>query len=65
MSRDTNVTDRWVGHYILHGEQWPNAAELVQTGERLTGSMTDGVTDKDCSVTEVAREAGLPPGGDE
>jgi hypothetical protein len=65
MSRDTNVTDRWVGHYILHGEQWPIAAELVQAGERLTGSMTDGVTDKEYSVTELAREAGLPPGGDE
>jgi len=65
MSRDTNVTDRWVGHYILHGEPWPIAAELVQTGDRLSGSMTDDVTDKEYSVTEVALEAGLPPGGDE
>jgi hypothetical protein len=40
-------------------------ADLVQARERLTGSMRDGWTDSECSVTEVAHEAGLPPGGDE
>jgi hypothetical protein len=65
MSRETNVTDRWVGHYFLHGNPWPIEAELSQAGERLTGSMRDGVTDKEYSVTELALEAGLPPGGDE
>jgi hypothetical protein len=65
MSRETNVTDRWAGHYLLHGHSWPINAELVQAGERLTGSMRDGVTDKEYSVTELALEAGLPPGGDE
>jgi len=65
MSRETNVTDRWVGNYFLHGRPWPIEADLVQAGERLTGSMRDGVTDSEYSVTEVALEAGLPPGGDE
>jgi hypothetical protein len=40
-------------------------ADLAQAGGRLTGSMTDGETDIEQSVTEVALEANLPPGGDE
>ncbi|MFI5456774.1 MAG: hypothetical protein ACHRXM_15110 [Isosphaerales bacterium] len=65
MSREMNLTDRWVGNYFLHGRPWPVAADLVQAGERLTGSMRDGVTDREYSVTEVALEAGLSPGVDE
>jgi hypothetical protein len=65
MSRETNVTGRWVGNYFQHGRPRPIAADLVQAGEGLSGSMRDGVTDSDSSVTEVALEAGLPPGGDE
>jgi len=65
MSRETNLTDRWVGNYFQHGRPRPIMADLVQAGERLTGSMRDGVTESECSVTEVAVEAGLPPGGDE
>jgi hypothetical protein len=65
MSRVTNLTDRWVGNYYLNGSPWPIEANLVQTDEHLTGSMRDVVTDKELSVTEVAHEAGLPPGGDE
>jgi hypothetical protein len=65
MPRETNLTDRWVGNYFLQGRPWPIKADLVHAGERLTGSMRDGVTDREYSVTEVALEAGLPPGGDE
>jgi hypothetical protein len=60
-----NVTGRWAGNYFQHGRPRPIVADLVQAGERLTGSMRDGVTDSESSVTELASEAGLPPGGDE
>ncbi len=65
MSRATNLTDRWEGNYVQQGRERPITADLVQAGERLTGSMRDVVTDSESSVTEVANEAGLPPGGDE
>ncbi len=66
MSRETNnITGLWAGNYFQHGRPQPIVADLVQTGEGLTGSMRDGVTDKEYSVTEVAIKAGLPPGGDE
>jgi hypothetical protein len=54
-----------VGHYFQHERPRPIVADLVQAGERLTGSMQDVETDSDRSVTEVALEAKLPPGGDE
>ncbi len=60
-----NLTGPWAGSYCQHGRSQPIAADLVQAGERLSGSMTDAVTDSDRSVTEVALEANLPPGGDE
>jgi hypothetical protein len=65
MSRELNITGRWAGSYYQHGHPQPIEADLVQAGERLTGSMRDSVTDSERSVTEVALEAGLPPGGDE
>jgi hypothetical protein len=66
MPRETNnITGLWAGDYWQHGRPQPIVANLVQEGERLTGSMRDGVTDKEYSVTELAFEAGLPPGGDE
>jgi hypothetical protein len=60
-----NITGEWAGNYYQHGRPRPIVADLVQAGERLTGSMRDGVTDEEHSVTELALEAGLPPGGDE
>lgn len=60
-----NLTGLWDGNYYQHGRPQPIVADLVQAGERLTGSMSDGATDKDYSVTEWANHAGLPPGGDE
>lgn len=65
MPREINVTGRWVGNYFQHGRPRPIIADLVQARERLTGSMSDGVTDSELSVTEVALESGLPPCGDE
>jgi hypothetical protein len=65
MSRGINVSGRWVGHYLQHNRSRPIVADLIQAGEHLTGSMTDGETDTERSVTEVALEANLPPGGDE
>jgi hypothetical protein len=65
MSREPNVTGRWVGNYFQHGRPRPIVAYLVQAHERLTGLMRDGETDFEYSITEWANEAGLPPGGDE
>jgi hypothetical protein len=60
-----NITGRWEGNYCQRGRSQPIVAELVQTDEQLAGSMRDGVTDQDRSVTEVAYEADLPAGADE
>jgi hypothetical protein len=65
MSKEINITGLWAGNYCQNGRSEPIEAELVQSHERLTGSMRDSATDKEYSVTELAREAGLPPGGDE
>ena len=64
-SDDTNLTGTWVGDYSQHSRSSPITAELVQSGDRLTGSMRDGEPDRTSTVFEVAAEAGLPPGADE
>ena len=63
MARDMNLTGRWVGNYFMHGHARPIAADLVQKGEQLTGSMRDGVTDSGHSLFEFAAEAGYPRRG--
>jgi hypothetical protein len=65
MPNDTNLTGRWSGHYYQHDRACPIAADLVQTGEDLGGSMHDTETDRTSTVFEIAFEAGLPPGADE
>jgi CUE domain len=65
MAKDTNLSGRWVGNYYQHNRPHPLSLELIQDGERLTGSMRDGETDQEFSVFEVAVDAGLPPGADE
>ncbi|MCA1685851.1 MAG: hypothetical protein LC745_07650 [Planctomycetia bacterium] len=65
MPNRTTLTGFWVGHYYQHDRPQPISAELTQDGDRLTGTMSDGVTDRTSSVFEVAAEAGLPPGSDE
>jgi hypothetical protein len=65
MSASIELTGRWVGHYLQRGRKYPITAELVQDGQRLSGSMHDGQPDRECSTFEVACEGGLPPGADE
>jgi hypothetical protein len=65
MAETVNVTGRWAGHYEQRDGKHPIAAELVQDGDRLTGTMQDSDTHCDQSVFETAVEAGLPPGADE
>ena len=65
MAKDTNLSGRWAGHYYQHNGPHPISLDIVQDGERLSGSMWDGDTEKEVSVFEAAAEAGLPPGADE
>jgi len=65
MSSSVEVTGRWVGHYLQRGQEYPITAELVQVGQRLSGSMHDRRPDRECSTFEAACEGGLPPGADE
>jgi hypothetical protein len=65
MSTSWNLTGRWVGHYRQHDRAHAIVANLVQAGERVTGSMRDGETEREYSVFQMAAEAGLPPGADE
>jgi hypothetical protein len=60
-----NLTGRWIGHYLQRGEKSPITADLLETGESLSGFMYDGKPDRDYLVFEVAADAGLPPGSDE
>ncbi len=61
----TSITGRWAGYYVQRDEQHPLAAELVQTGEQVTGAMTDRDTGREETVFEMAARAGWPPGADE
>jgi hypothetical protein len=61
----TNLTGRWIGHYLQRGEQYPITADFLEEGEHLCGFMYDGKPDRDCSVFEAAAEDGMPPGMDE
>jgi hypothetical protein len=65
MPNDHDVTGRWEGNYYQHDRSHPISAHLSQAGEHLTGSMTDGETDQESSVFDIAFRAGLPPGADE
>jgi hypothetical protein len=60
-----DLTGRWVGHYRLHDEPHSIAADLIQSGDRLSGRMRDHVTSHECSVFQATASAGLPPGADE
>ena len=60
-----DLTGSWEGHYVQHDRPSPIRAELIQQGDRLTGTMRDIQPETDLSVEQVAAEAGLPPGADE
>jgi hypothetical protein len=61
----TNLTGRWLGHYLQYGEEYPIAADFLENGELLSGFMYDGQPDRTYSVWQMAVEAGLPPRADE
>jgi hypothetical protein len=61
----SDLTGRWIGHYLQRGQQHPITADLVQTADSLSGSMCDGQPDAECSLFDFAAAAGLPPGADE
>jgi hypothetical protein len=65
MTPPVDVTGRWVGHYGQFSQTHAIAADLVQTGARLAGTMADLTPKRERSVFEAAVEAGWPPGADE
>jgi hypothetical protein len=65
MSSSRDLTGRWLGHYLQHGQERPITADLHHIGERLSGTMCDGHPDSEYSLFEVAQQAGLQPGADE
>jgi hypothetical protein len=65
MARENDLSGYWEGEYYQQNSPHPISLELNQEGERLTGTMTDGETDKESSVFEATAAAGLPPGADE
>jgi hypothetical protein len=65
MAPPVDVTGRWVGHYAQYSETHGIAADLVQTGQRLAGTMSDLAPKREQTVFEVALQAGWPPGADE
>jgi hypothetical protein len=65
MASETNVTGRWVGAYYQYDRPHAITLEIVQEGETLTGSMSDGEPESSLTVEQFATLAGLPLGGDE
>jgi hypothetical protein len=65
MPIDRSLDGIWVGEYFQHDRPHAITAELLQSGEVLTGSMRDGEPDQEMSVTEVASGSGDAPGADE
>jgi hypothetical protein len=55
------LTGRWSGHYLQRGAEFPITADILETGERLSGFMYDGQPDRAYSVSEAVAEAGLSP----
>jgi hypothetical protein len=65
MAESPDLTGNWIGHYVQDDRTRGLSAVLVQSGERLSGSMQDHETRIEASVSEIAERANLPPGGDE
>jgi hypothetical protein len=65
MPNSPDVTGHWVGHYAQFSRTHGIAVDLIQTGELLTGTMSDQAPKREQSVFEAAAEAGWPPGTDE
>lgn len=65
MASICDLTGNWTGFYRQHDHVRPISAHLVQRGGVFAGTMNDGETSFEMSVTELAQEAALPPGADE
>jgi hypothetical protein len=65
MTREAGLTGQWEGHYEQRDQRRAMAADLLQEGDRLTGTMRDEQTEFEMTVYEMAAECGLPPGADE
>ncbi|MHC4177707.1 MAG: hypothetical protein ACYSWU_09375 [Planctomycetota bacterium] len=60
-----DLSGDWQGCYMQSGAARRISAVIVQTGERITGTMQDWETESERSLFDVALEAGLPPWADE
>lgn len=60
-----DLSGDWEGCYMQSGAWRKITAVIVQTGERVAGSMRDWQTEFERSLFDAALEAGLPPGADE
>lgn len=65
MVEPATLTGRWQGYYVQRDEHHAIAADLVQAGTELTGTMTDRHTGREESLFDMAARAGWPPGADE
>lgn len=65
MSASQDLSGRWTGYYLQHGQQHSITADLVQEETRLGGVMYDGEPDAEYSLFELAQHIGLAPGADE
>jgi hypothetical protein len=61
----SDLSGDWEGYYKQSGASRRIAATLLQTEDRITGTMRDLETEFDRSLFDAALEAGLPPGADE
>jgi hypothetical protein len=65
MNLKADLSGSWEGYYTQHEARRPIAAELVQHGVEIEGTMVDEVTEFDMAISEFALLEGLPPGADE
>jgi hypothetical protein len=65
MNTRSNLNGRWKGYYTQHDDRRPITALFEHLGDRLLGTMHDGCTDFESSISEVALRQGLAPGTDE
>jgi hypothetical protein len=55
----SNITGRWMGHYVQYGRNHPIVANFFESGLHISGSMQDGKPECEYSLFEIAAELGL------
>src|SRR5262245_22274254 len=60
MPTSLDLTGRWVGCYRQFGREFPISADLSQTGELVTGLMTDGEATSEFSFADGLSHTRLP-----